>query len=100
MRAPYSIVPRLPYRHASSASTVGLPPPRARGRRTPAASSVPASQSAPDDLRYAASAVHAKLEALGLTSEGASPALAILLSRLYDRSHAGEALGKLGVLRQ
>lgn len=94
MRAPYSIVPRLPYRHASSVSTVGLPPPRARGRRTPATSSVPASQSAPDDLRYAATAVHAKLETLGLT-EGASPALAVLLGRLYDRSHAGKALGKL-----
>lgn len=85
------LTPRVPYRHASSVSTVDLPRPRPRASRkaTTATTETAATQPAPEDLRYALSQVHAKLESCGLLPEAETtrPTVAVLLERLYDRSH-------------
>lgn len=85
------LTPRVPYRHASSVSTVDLPRPRPRASRktATATSETAAVQPAPEDLRYALSQVHAKLESCGLLpeAEATRPTVAVLLERLYDRAH-------------
>ncbi|EJT52802.1 hypothetical protein A1Q1_01842 [Trichosporon asahii var. asahii CBS 2479] len=97
---------RMPFRHASSVSTVGLNPPRPRVSRknTESSSGGLGGQPAPEDLRHAVSQVRNKLETFGVLSDGeAGPALAALLGRLYDRSHLADesdvaAEGLLGIL--
>ena len=88
---------RMPFRHASSVSTVGLNPPRPRVSRknTESSSGGLGGQPAPEDLRHAVSQVRNKLETFGVLSDGeAGPALAALLGRLYDRSHLADESGK------
>lgn len=89
---------RMPFRNASSVSTVGLGPPRSRvshKNTTDTGKRGLGGQPAPEDLRHAVSQVRTKFESVDVLTDGeVGPALAALLGRLYDRFLLGDALGE------